>query len=157
MKILAILPIIALAAARLTAADDGMLPRGWNPSVADAADYLSSELKDEKSQMGINVLTAHIASLRDAELLIVYVRLSDRLDPKGRAALKDEQTRWMTQREKAARSAGKREEGGSAGAMESNTAFADATVKRIQALQERLKQIEGKTGRPPPRRVGPVP
>ncbi len=148
MKILSAAPLIALAAARLLAADDNVLPRGWAPSVTDAVDYLSDELKQEKSQMGMNILSGHIASLLDAELLVVYVRLFDQLDPKSRAALRQEQAQWMSQREKIARTAGKKEQGGSAAAMESNTAFADVTLKRIHALGDRLKQSAGKTPAP---------
>lgn len=126
------------------AADDAILPHGWSPSLADEVDYLKSELESEQAQQGINRLTGHISSLLDAELFMTYVRLVDHLDPKARAALKQEQADWLKQREKVTRTAGQRAEGGSARPMEENDAFAEFTEKRIQLLNNRLKKFETK-------------
>jgi hypothetical protein len=65
----------------LLAADETILPHGWDPSVTDAVDYLKSELETEQAQQGINRLTGHISSLLDAELFVTYVRLFEHLVP----------------------------------------------------------------------------
>ena len=130
------------------AANDTILPHGWSPSLADEVDYLKSELESEQAQQGINRLTGHISSLLDAELFMTYVRLADRLDPKARAALKQEQADWLKQREKVTRLAGQRAEGGSARPMEENDAFAEFTEKRIELLNNRLKKFGAKFDSP---------
>ena len=129
------------ASAPLLIADETILPHGWSPSVIDEVDHLKSELETEQAQQGINRLTGRISSLLDAELFVTYVRLFDHLDARAQAVLKKEQADWLKQREKVARVAGKREDGGSASPMESNYAFSDFTAKRIQLLNDRRKKL----------------
>jgi uncharacterized protein YecT (DUF1311 family) len=129
------------ASAPLLIADETILPHGWSPSVIDEVDHLKSELETEQAQQGINRLTGRISSLLDAELFVTYVRLFDHLDARAQAVLKKEQADWLKQREKVARVAGKREDGGSASSMESNYAFSEFTAKRIQLLNDRLKKL----------------
>jgi uncharacterized protein YecT (DUF1311 family) len=122
-------------------AGDSILPKGWDPSSADAVEYLQQELQNETAQQGINRLTGHIASVLDAQLLVAYVRLYDRLDEKGKSALKAEQSEWLAKRRAVARTAAKTDEGGSASPMDANVAFADFTTKRIKALEARVKKL----------------
>jgi len=146
------LPLLFLAAFGILAmrlvAEDSIVPQGWNPSLIGEIDYLKNELESEQAQQGINRLTGHISSLLDAELFMIYLRLTDRLDPKARSALKQEQTDWLKQREKVTRIAGKMAEGGSARPMEENNAFAEFTEKRIQLLSSRLKKLNLKSDFP---------
>jgi uncharacterized protein YecT (DUF1311 family) len=141
MKLLPALCFALALSAPFLRAGDSILPKGWNPSTIDAKDYLDRALQDEKSQQGMNRLTGHIASVLDAQLVVAYVKLYERLDEKGRAALKEEQTQWLAKRQKTALAAARSEEGGSASPMEANTAFADFTTKRLQALEARLKKL----------------
>ena len=145
MKLLA--AICLALSSPLLLAGDSILPKGWDPSTADATDFLRQELQDEKAQQGINILTGHIASLLDAQLLVAYVRLYERLDDKGKASLKEEQAQWLAKRQKTATAAAKGEEGGSASSMEANTAFADFTTKRLQALEARSKKLTANPAR----------
>jgi len=131
----------------LLAANEAILPSGWDPSVTDAVDYLQTELEQEQAQQGINRLTAQISSLVDTELFVTYVRLFDHLDPRAQTTLKREQTDWLKQRVKVTYLAGQKEEGGSASSMESNYAFADLTRKRIQLLNDRLKKLGLEAGK----------
>ena len=140
MKLLAAICLTLATSSSLLSAGDSILPKGWEPSTTDATDYLRQELQDEKAQQGINMLTGHIASVLDAQLLVTYVKLYERLDEKGKAALKEEQAQWLAKRHKTALAAAKSEEGGSASSMEANTAFVDSTTKRIQALEARSKK-----------------
>jgi uncharacterized protein YecT (DUF1311 family) len=143
MKLLPAIYLAFAASSSLLHAADSILPKGWEPSTTDAVDYLQQALQDEKAQQGINLLTSHIASVLDAQLLVAYVELYERLDEKGKASLKEEQAQWLAKRHKNEMAAGKSEEGGSASAMEANTAFAAFTTKRIQALEARLKKMPG--------------
>jgi uncharacterized protein YecT (DUF1311 family) len=122
-------------------AGDSILPKGWAPSTTEATDYLEQALQSENAQQGINRLSGNIASLLDAQLLVAYVRLYERLDEKGQGALKAEQTLWLAKRHQTALAAARTAEGGSASAMEANTAFGDFTTKRIHALDARLKKL----------------
>jgi uncharacterized protein YecT (DUF1311 family) len=144
MKLLASICLALAALSPLLSAGDSILPKGWEPSTTEATDYLQQALQDEKAQQGINQLTGHIASVLDAQLLVAYVKLYERLDEKGKAALKEEQAQWLAKRQKAAKVAARSEEGGSASSMEANTAFADLTTKRLQALEARLKKPTGR-------------
>jgi len=141
MKLLAAICLALAASSPLLRAGDSILPKGWDPSTDDATAYLQQALQDEQAQQGINRLTGHIASVLDAQLLVAYVKLYERLDEKGKAAFKEEQAQWLAKRQKTARAAAKTEEGGSASSMEANTAFADFTTKRLQALEARLKKM----------------
>ena len=146
------LPLLFLAAFGISAmrlvAEEPIVPQRWNPSLIDEIDYLKSELESEQAQQGINRLTGHISSLLDAELFMTYVQLADRLDPKAKSALNQEQADWLKQREKVTRIAGQRSEGGSARPMEENDAFAEFTEKRIQLLNNRLKKLKAKSNFP---------
>jgi uncharacterized protein YecT (DUF1311 family) len=141
MKLLPAFCCALAVSSSLLHAGDSILPKGWDPSTTDAVDYLQQELQNETAQQGINRLTGHIASVLDAQLLVAYVKLYDRLDEKGQASLKEEQAQWLAKRQKTARAAAKSEEGGSASAMEGNTAYSDFTTKRIQALEARSKKL----------------
>jgi uncharacterized protein YecT (DUF1311 family) len=141
MKISVLLATIFGISSPLLAANEAILPRGWDPSVTDTVDYLQTELEQEQAQQGINRLTAQISSLLDVELFITYVRLFDHLEPTAQTTLKREQADWLKQRVKVTYLAGQKEEGGSASSMESNDAFADFTRKRIQLLNDRLKKL----------------
>jgi len=144
MKLLPAICFALAASSSFLHAADSILPKGWEPSTTDAVDYLQQALQDEKAQQGINRLTGHIASVLDAQLLVAYVELYDLLDEKGKASLKEEQAQWLTKRHKNALAAAKGEEGGTASSMEANTAFADFTTKRLQALEARSKKLTSK-------------
>ena len=81
--------------------------------------------------------------MKDAQLFVLYVRLYERLDAKGREELFTEQAKWLKARTKAARNAVE-SEGGSLAGLESNTAEAEFTDKRITELTARLAVIEKK-------------
>jgi uncharacterized protein YecT (DUF1311 family) len=147
MKLLPVLCCALAVSSSLLHAGDSILPKGWAPSTADAVEFLQQELQSETAQQGINRLTGHIADVLDAQLLVAYVKLYDRLDEKGKSALKEEQTQWLAKRQKTAKAAAKSEEGGSASSMEANTAFSDFTTKRIQALEARSKKLSADSHR----------
>jgi uncharacterized protein YecT (DUF1311 family) len=147
MKISVLLATVFGISSPLLAANEAILPSGWDPSVTDAVDYLKTELEQEQAQQGINRLTAQISSLLDAELFITYVSLFDHLEPRAQTTLKREQADWLKQRVKVTYLAGQKEEGGSASSMESNYAFADFTRKRIQLLSDRLKKLGIEAGK----------
>jgi uncharacterized protein YecT (DUF1311 family) len=141
MKLLPALCLAFAISSPLLHAGDSILPKGWDPSTTDATDYLQQALQDEKAQQGINRLTSQIASVLDAQLLVAYVKLYERLDEKGKASLKEEQAQWLAKRKKTSLAAAKSEEGGSASSMEANMAFSDFTTKRLQSLGARSKKL----------------
>ena len=116
---------------------DAVVPQGWHPDIAEAIDSARQDLKDAKAQMEINSLSRSIADMKDAELFVLYVRLYERLDPKQRQALREEQGRWLKARTKFAEKAIE-SPGGSLAAYESNTAESEFTDKRIAELTKRL-------------------
>jgi uncharacterized protein YecT (DUF1311 family) len=121
-------------------ADDSVLPAGWNPTVQDEVAYLDDELKAETAQQEMNRLSGYEAGILDADLLVTYVRLWEKLPAKARPALKEEQARWMKKRLHDAAEAAKSEEGGTISTLTGNVAFANITRKRIEELEGRLKK-----------------
>jgi hypothetical protein len=51
----------------MLAANEAILPNGWDPSITDTVDYLQTELEQEQAQQGINRLTGQISSLLGVE------------------------------------------------------------------------------------------
>jgi uncharacterized protein YecT (DUF1311 family) len=120
-----------------------MIPAKWQPDLSAAIDWSASDLKDATAQMQMNSLSRNIADMKDAQLFVLYVRLYERLDAKGREQLFIEQTKWLKARTKAAQN-GVESQGGSLARLESNNAEAEFTDKRITELTARLALIEKK-------------
>jgi len=117
------------------------LPGNWNPSLDAAIERLEAVLKDATGQQPMNYLSAEIAELKDAKLFVIYVRLMDHLDNKGRRELSNEQAEWLKAREKHSEESVD-SVGGSAAPLEYNTAEAEFTDKRIKILTKRLAAFE---------------
>ena len=120
-----------------------IVPAKWQPDLSSAVDWSAGDLKDATAQMQMNSLSRNIADMKDAQLFVLYVRLYERLDAKGREELFTEQAKWLKARTKAARN-GVESEGGSLAGLELNTAEAEFTDKRITELTARLAVIEKK-------------
>lgn len=140
---LSLLCFILITPLRLSAEDSKIIPRAWQPDLAQAIDASSADLKDATAQMQMNAISRQIADMKDAQLFVVYVRLYERLNSQAREQLLAEQKEWLKAREKAARD-GVESEGGSLAALESNSAEAEFTDKRILELGARLAALEKK-------------
>ncbi len=127
-----------LASARTLPAQTKIIPPEWLPALAPAVDSMLAALKEVNTQAEMNSLSRQITDMRDAQLFVAYVRLYERLDPKARAKLLQEQTTWLEARTKAARIAVE-SKGGSLAALEANDAEATLTEKRLSELRARLK------------------
>jgi len=136
---------LSIAAASIVSAQSNseVVPKKWQPDLTAAIDWSASDLKDATAQMQMNSLSRNIAEMKDAQLFVIYVRLYQRLDSREREQLFAEQTKWLQARTKAAQK-GIESEGGSLAGLESNTAEAEFTDKRIQELRGRLVAIEKK-------------
>ena len=86
----------------------------------------------------MNSISRQIADMTDAQLFIAYVRLYEKLTPKERRKLMEEQARWLEERPKAAEK-GVESEGGSLAPLEANNAEVTYTEKRLAELRARLK------------------
>jgi uncharacterized protein YecT (DUF1311 family) len=120
-----------------------IIPEGWLPALAPSIRSALDDLRDANSQMEMNQLSRHIADMTDAQLFIAYVRLYEKLGPKERAKLIQEQTAWLKKRPKAAE-AGVESHGGSLAPLEANNAEVTYTEKRLADLRARLKAATGK-------------
>jgi uncharacterized protein YecT (DUF1311 family) len=139
LKVL-ILPLIFVIAQPLHAQSQPapIIPEGWLPALAPSIRMALERLKEANAQMEMNLLSRHIADMKDAQLFIAYVRLYEKLPPKERAALVAEQAKWLKARVKAA-AAGVESEGGSLAPLEANNAELTFTEKRLAELRARLK------------------
>jgi uncharacterized protein YecT (DUF1311 family) len=141
MKLFAAICLALAMASPLLWAEDPISPKGWEPSTNAATQYLKDVVQDQTGQQVINRLTGYTADLLDAQLFVAYIKLYERLDEKGKATLKEEQTQWLKKREKVSTDAAQVDQGGSLSPMEGSVAFADFTTKRLHALEARLKKL----------------
>ena len=136
--------LLVLASASLNAqTNTKVVPAEWIPPLAPSITGALKDLKEANSQAEMNALSRQIADMTDAQLFVAYVRLYERLDGKGRAALLAEQTKWLKARAKAARD-GVESEGGSLAPLEANNAELTFTEKRLKELRTRLRATEKK-------------
>lgn len=122
------------------------LPKNWNVLLDpnDLDSLLKPGLEDASGnipQQTLNQYLATMASVWDARLLIVYVSLWDRLGAVEKTRLRQEQTDWVTKREKQAQAAGEGEEGGSLAPAMYSDMFIKLTQERITKLQARLTAL----------------
>ncbi len=115
-----------------------IIPEDWLPVLSPSIDNALENLKDANSQSEMNSLSRHIADMTDAQLFIAYVRLYERLSPKERTKLEEEQAQWLKKRPKVAK-AGIESEGGSLAPLEANNTELTYTEKRLTELRARLK------------------
>lgn len=113
-------------------------PKGWDPFLDQASNALLAILRDEHVQQRMNRLSADIASLSDARLFVVYVRLYETLPPDQQEALVAEQAEWIERRKQVA-GAAVESEGGSLAPYEFNDAFQKLSKDRLRELEARLK------------------
>jgi uncharacterized protein YecT (DUF1311 family) len=112
------------------AAPEPLLPKGWEPDIEMVFQKLDEELQQEKAQLGMNLISARMSEVRDAQLALAYTQLYVLLPAPEQQKLK---------REKKSNAAAAGEEGGSLAPLEYNTAHIAFTTERLKALQQRLK------------------
>ncbi|MEP6667928.1 MAG: lysozyme inhibitor LprI family protein [Chthoniobacter sp.] len=117
-------------------AQSPLIPKGWIK--ADALDALEAPLQ-KQLDTGIAMLETawDMATVKDAQLFIVYVTLLEKLPEPDRAALRKEQEAWLNKREKAAAKADDGE-GGQIGHLQSATEHQEWSEKRIAELKKRM-------------------
>jgi uncharacterized protein YecT (DUF1311 family) len=135
---LAILSCTLLLSASASFAQTRIVPPDWLPALAPSIKSSLEHLKEANSQAEMNRLSREVADMTDAQLLIAYVRLYEKLGKSERTALVAEQTKWLKARVKAAEQ-GVESEGGSLAPLEANNAEVTFTEKRLAELRARLK------------------
>ena len=80
-------------------AQQPVVPADWHPSLDLVREKLETQLSETKAQQAVNVLIGRLAEVTDAELLIVYIQLYERLSPAKRAELRRDQGQWLKTRE----------------------------------------------------------
>lgn len=143
--LIALLSSVSAPANLFAQAKPKVLPPDWVPPLAPSITAALQNLKNADSQAEMNALSRQVADMTDAQLLVAYVRLYDRLSTKERAALVTEQAKWLKTRSKAAL-AGVESKGGSLAPLEANNAEVTLTEKRLKELRARLKAAENKAG-----------
>lgn len=144
-------PLIAAAVALVAGASQlftaepspTIIPEDWLPALSPSINSALSQLKEANTQAEMNSLSRQVADMTDAQLFIAYVRLYERLSASERKKLRDEQTRWLKQRIKAARD-GVESKGGSLAPLEANNAEVTFSEKRLVELRGRLKALAKK-------------
>lgn len=115
-----------------------IVPEDWLPALSPSINSALTQLKKAETQTEMNTRSREVADMTDAQLFIAYVRLYERLGAGERRKLRDEQTRWLKQRAKAARESVE-SRGGSLAPLEANNAELTLTEKRLAELRARLK------------------
>jgi uncharacterized protein YecT (DUF1311 family) len=115
-----------------------IVPEDWLPALAPAIKSALEQLKDANSQAEMNSLSRQVADMTDAQLFVAYIRLYEKLSPKEREKLVEEQTQWLKKRPKAAEG-GVESKGGSLAPLEANNAEVTYTERRLVELRARLK------------------
>jgi len=119
---------------------DDALPKDWKPHLDLVARSIEKDLGKSTVQQEMNLLSGLLAEVKDAELLIAYLRLYSSLGGKGRKQLKAEQSKWIKARDVAVAELGPHDSSrGSIAPMEDNQLFVNLTEKRIKELRQRLK------------------
>lgn len=116
-----------------------IVPSTWRPSLDQVAETLSEQNSEETGQQAMNVNSQNLSEIRDAQLYIVYVQLSQKLEEKSRGKLITEQQQWLAKRDAEAEAAVV-SKGGSLAPLEYNSAFRKITEERVSELQHRLQQ-----------------
>ncbi len=120
------------------------MPPEWIPALAPSITSTLDRLKAANTQTEMNLLSREVAEMTDAQLFVAYVRLYEKLPAKSRAALVEEQQKWLKARAKAT-AAGVESEGGSLAPLEANNATVTFTEKRLKELRARLKALQKET------------
>ncbi len=140
---LAISALVTASAALAAEPAARIIPADWLPALSPSITAALQQLKNAESQSEMNLLSRQVADMTDAQLFIAYIRLYERLGAKQQQKLRDEQTRWLEQRSKAARDAVE-SEGGSLAALAANNAEVTFSEKRLVELRARLKALATK-------------
>lgn len=120
-----------------------IIPVDWLPALSPSIKTSLDNLREATSQAEMNRLSREVADITDAQLFIAYVRLYERLSPKEREKLLEEQSAWLKKRPGAAKK-GVESEGGSLAPLEANNAELTYTEKRLAELRARLKAAPAK-------------
>jgi uncharacterized protein YecT (DUF1311 family) len=142
MRTFLVLSLILLSATSQPASaqtTSKIIPADWLPALAPSIKSTLDELRDAKSQAEMNRLSREVADMTDAQLFIAYMRLYEKLSPKQREKLFEEQAAWLKKRPAAAKK-GVESEGGSLAPLESNNAELTYTEKRLAELRARFKK-----------------
>ena len=69
-----------------------MVPESWTPSLDQLKETLKASFKTESqiSQQAMNLTSQNLADVYDAQLFILYVKLMQTLDERGRIKLFEE-------------------------------------------------------------------
>jgi len=115
-----------------------IVPKGWlKPEQLERVEETLQKQLD--TGIGMTGTAWDMATVKDAELFVIYVAVCEKLSEAERATLRNEQEAWMKRREKAAAKAddGKR---GTMGRQFSAGEYMAWTDKRIVDLKKRLEK-----------------
>jgi uncharacterized protein YecT (DUF1311 family) len=115
-----------------------IVPKGWlKPEQLEQVEETLQKQLD--TGVGMTATAWNMATVKDAELFVIYVAVCEKLSEAERGALRNEQEAWMKRREKAAAEAddGK---SGTMGRQFSAGEYMAWTDKRIVDLKKRLEK-----------------
>ncbi|HEY0369174.1 MAG TPA: lysozyme inhibitor LprI family protein [Chthoniobacterales bacterium] len=139
-----LIAVFLCAAASLDAQTKSkIIPADWLPALAPSIKSTLDQLRDASSQAEMNRLSREVADMTDAQLFIAYVRLYEKLPPKERETLFEEQAAWLEKRPSVAKKAVE-SKGGSLAPLEANNAELTYSEKRLAELRARLKTAGAK-------------
>jgi len=122
------------------------IPQDWQPDIH--AEYIDQIVKPvftgkEGVMSDYDMLKygSMMMSIWDAKLLISYISLFQRLSPGEAKILKEDQVKWLAQREKDAHEAGKNERDGTLGKYQYSQRFVEMTIVRIENLDKRFTSL----------------
>lgn len=110
----------------------------WENYLEHLIDYLEQDLEDARGgQQGMNLLSAHIGAVLDAQVIIYYMKLLSSLRGAERRELFEEQESWVKRRQEES-AAAVESHGGSLAPLEFGLTYIDITRSRLNELKKRV-------------------
>lgn len=114
-----------------------VLDDSWEIYLEQLINYLEQDLEGARGgQQGMNLLSAHISAVLNAQVTIYYMKLLSALRGAERMELFEEQESWVKRRQEEAASAVE-SHGGSLAPLEFGLAYIDITRSRLDELKNR--------------------
>jgi len=132
--VVSILTWIQVEIARADDSHSSINDLDWNPDAGldQVVDQLEEILENLMQQQPMNYTSANIASVRDAQLFILFVKYFEGLPPEQRISAIKEQEAWLEQRFKSARLSASEYEGGTMYGLIYSGEYASVTSERIE-------------------------
>ena len=127
--------------------DYGGMQLVWHPQLAGAAAQFEALLSETEQQQHINLTSANLASVLDAELYVVFHEYLANIPPGQQCAAVDKQRKWLEYRSKVAETASTEYQGGTFASFAYSRSYCHVTRERMVELRSEVGKAPGIEGR----------